>query len=241
MWTLSNTIVNVRPARSTGLALVATRGGAGGAASAAVRAPGDDTASKLTIACGCFSSVTVKSSWRRPVTGFPFLSATTTSTTTRSVRSGKTGAGGGGAGAASAGSRASTRVTACGRMGEGSALARTPMIASPPEGDEPARAGRFGRDAAPARRRRGRAAHAHVDGAVDLRPRGAALRLRRLPFPARVRPPGAAGHVRGARQRRQPLPALRQRRARGLGPRARRPQPLAVRDGGPRAVSQGRP
>jgi hypothetical protein len=68
---------------------------------------------------------------------------------------------------------------------------------------------------------------------------GARGLVRRLPLPARLRAAGEARALRGARLRGQPLPAAGERGAGLLGPAARRPHPLALRHGGPRAAPPG--
>ncbi len=62
------------------------------------------------------------------------------------------------------------------------------------------------------------------------------VRLRRLSLPQGRRPRRAPAALRRPRHRRQPLPALGERRARGVGAGARRPEPLAFRDDRPRAA-----
>src|SRR5690606_11180520 len=60
-----------------------------------------------------------------------------------------------------------------------------------------------------------------VERPVDPPARRGSARLRRVPLPQELRTPAASGTVSGARQRGQPVPALRQRTARQLGARAR--------------------
>ena len=70
-----------------------------------------------------------------------------------------------------------------------------------------------------------------LDGSMDFRPRRTSKRLRDLPFPKNVRTSRATGTVRRARLGRQPLQAVRQRRA-GFGrPGPRRRIQLELRNG----------
>ena len=69
-----------------------------------------------------------------------------------------------------------------------------------------------------------------LDGSMDFRPRRTSKRLRDLPFPKNVRTSRATGTVRRARLGRQPLQAVRQRRA-GFGrPGPRRRIQLELRN-----------
>ena len=71
---------------------------------------------------------------------------------------------------------------------------------------------------------------------MDCRARHRSVRLRRLSLPQVARTPGTARTLRRPRDGRQPLSAVGQRDARRVGTGTRRPEPLALRDHGPRAA-----